>query len=55
MLIKYILHFFFFISDESCMQLQMDIKCDSDYIIPQKHLDAAIKFGVEEIDGTDVL
>ena len=33
----------------------MDIKCDSDYIIPQKHLDAAIKFGVEEIDGTDVL
>ena len=34
------------------MKLQMDIKCDSDYIIPQKHLDAAIKFGVEEIDDT---
>ena len=32
----------------------MDIQFDSDFLIPQKHLDAAIKFGVEPIDAADV-
>ena len=32
----------------------MDIKCDSEFIVPQEHLDTAIKFGVEPTDGTDV-
>ena len=32
----------------------MDIQCDSDCIVPQEHLDAAIKFGVKPTDGTDV-
>ena len=36
------------------MQLQLDIQSDSDFIIPQQHKDAAIKFGVEQIDATDV-
>ena len=43
------------ISDEACVQLQMGIKCDSDCIVPEEHMEAAIKFGVEEIEGTDVL
>ena len=32
----------------------MDIQCDSDFIIAQEHMNAAIKFGVEQIDATDV-
>ena len=32
----------------------MDIQSDSDFILPQEHVDAAIKFGVEQIDSTDV-
>ena len=32
----------------------MDIQCDSEFIVPQEHVDAAIKFGVELTDGTDV-
>ena len=34
------------------MQLQIDIQSDS--VISQQHLDAAIKFGVEKIDAVDV-
>ena len=36
------------------MQLQLDIQSDSDFIIPQQQKDAAIKFGVEQVDATDV-
>ena len=36
------------------MQLQIDIQSDSDFIVPQEHMDTAIKFGVKEIDATDV-
>ena len=32
----------------------MDIQCDSDFIIAQENMNAAIRFGVEQIDGTDV-
>ena len=32
----------------------MDIQCDSEFVIAQEHMDAAIKFGVEQIDATDV-
>ena len=32
----------------------MDIQSDSDFIVPQEHRNAAIKFGVEETDTADV-
>ena len=32
----------------------MDIQSDSDFIVPQEHRNAAIKFGVEETDAADV-
>ena len=34
------------------MQLQIDIQSDS--VISQQHIDAAIKFGVEKVDALDV-
>ena len=37
---------------ETSMQLQIDIQSES--VISQQHLDAAIKFGVEKIDAVDV-
>ena len=45
---------YFLNSDETCVQLQLDMQYDSDTVIPPKQMDAAIKFGVEQIDATDV-
>ena len=53
-ILKDIARVFFSISEEACVQLHMDIQSDSGFILPQEHLDAAIKFGVEQIDATDV-
>ena len=36
------------------MKLQIDIQFDSDTIIPPENLDAAIKFGIEKMDATDI-
>ena len=43
----------FVLSGKACVQLQIDIQSDTDSIISQEHLEAAIKFGVTEIDETD--
>ena len=43
-----------FFLDEAKVKLQMDIQTDPDLIIPREHMDAAIKFGVEQIGTTDV-
>ena len=44
----------FFLSEEACVQLQINTQPDSDSIIPPEHVDEAIKFGIKEIDATDV-
>ena len=36
------------------MKLHVDIQLESKFIVPQKHLEAAIKFGVEPTDDADV-
>ena len=36
------------------MKLHVDTQFDSEFIVTQKHLDAAIKFGVEPTDAADV-
>ena len=43
----------YFLSDESCVQLRIDIQYDSDSTIPQQNLKTAIKFGVEKVDALD--
>ena len=43
-----------FLSDEACVELKLDILSDPEFIVAEEHMDAAIKFGVEEIDATDV-
>ena len=46
-ILQYIARVFFSISEEACVQLYMDIQSDSDFILPQEHVDAAIKFGLD--------
>ena len=40
-----------FLVDSACAQLQMDIETDS--IVSDEHVEAAIKFGVKTVDVTD--
>ena len=43
----------FLFSEKSCVQLRIEIQCDSDSVTPQQNLDTAIKFGVEKEDALD--
>ena len=42
---------YIFLVDSACTQLQMDIETDS--IVSEEHVEAAIKFGVKTADVTD--
>ena len=43
-----------FLSEESCVQLRMEIQCNSDTKVSHQNLDMAVKFGVEKVDATDI-
>ena len=41
-------------SEKSYVKLKIDVQFECDTGIPQEHLDAAIKFGIEKIDATHI-
>ena len=43
---------YYFISDSACIQLEVDIETES--VVPEEHIQSAIKFGIESSDLTDV-
>ena len=43
-----------FLSEESCVQLRIEMQYDSNSVIPQPNMDIGTKFGVEKEDALDV-
>ena len=43
-----------FLSEESCVQLRIEMQYDSDSVIPQPNMDIGTKFGVEKEDALEV-
>ena len=44
----------YFFADRSCVELQIEMDSKPGSVIPQEHLDTAIKLGIQEIDAVDV-
>ena len=47
------MHEIFFL-EESCVKLQIEVQSDPNAVISQEHRDAAIKFGIEKTDASDI-
>ena len=43
-----------FFSEEASVKLRIEIRYDPDFVIPQEHLETALKFGIEKTDGSDI-
>ena len=43
-----------FFAEKAYVELEVGIECHADATLPQQHLDAAFKFGIEKIDASDV-
>ena len=46
--------YLFLFLENTYVKLQINIQFDSDAVIPPENLDAAIKFGIEKMDATDI-
>ena len=44
----------YFFADRSCVELQIEMDSKPGSVIPQQHLDTAIKLGIQKIDAVDV-